>query len=193
MPDQHDERVADLQALVRARLAELDRLLPGREGYDEAAAAVMDASAELIAYEDRLPRLRDEPPRALSLLVVRWGGRLVIAVAVLLGVLVLPGWVALWWLPALAMLLAVGLRLQFVPVEPPGGRHLEQRYGGWIAVAGSLLLLWTPTGIAGGWTGAVLALLGAVLVVAGTALAVRPPVTGPHPLTGRTGGPGGRR
>jgi hypothetical protein len=168
--DEYDDQVAALQTRIRDRLEELDPISPDRADYAEVASKVLDAAAELIAFEERLPILRDEPRRQLSLLVVRWSGRAAMAVAVLLALATLPGWVALPWLVLLAVLAGVGVRTELLRVEPVGGRHAEQRLGGYLIGGGTALTLLVVPGLLPLWLlVGVLGLLGA-----GMAYALRP-------------------
>ncbi|MCD5350421.1 hypothetical protein [Kineosporia mesophila] len=110
-----------------------------RPSLQDATDAVIEATRELISYERRLPLLLDAGPRRQSLLIVRWSGLVVAAVALslLAGPLVteLPRW---WVLPGIAGAGAAWLLLR-MPVHPPGDRHQTLRPGAVVVAAGALL------------------------------------------------------
>jgi hypothetical protein len=170
-----EEHVAVLQATIRERLDALRPLVPDSDGYARAAAAVLEATAELIEYEERLPVLIDEPRHRLSLATVRWAGVGTAAVAVVLGLCVVPGWVSAWWLALLVPVLLVGLRLVWLPVHPPGGPHAEQRIGASFVGASSPVTVLTVSGLVTPWAAA-----GTVVLVGlGCAYLLRDPVLTP--------------
>src|SRR4051812_32035950 len=98
MGEDPEDQIAVLQSRVRERLDELRPIRPGAEEYGAAADAVIDATATLIAYEERLPVLLDRGPRRLSLLIVRWSGVVTAALGVSLGIAAVAGWSSRWWL-----------------------------------------------------------------------------------------------
>ena len=147
----HEDRIAELQGIIRERREALGALPSDDPGYPEAASRVLDATFDLIAFEDRLPLLLDEPRRRSSVLAVRSAGWLAIAVAVALGLAVVPGWVDRWWLLLLLPMALLGVALQFVHVRPPGGRHHDQRTG---AILIGLAVVPVPvlaTGVVSAW------------------------------------------
>jgi hypothetical protein len=170
-----EEHVAALQATIRERLDALRPLVPDSDGYARAAAAVLEATAELIEYEERLPVLIDEPRHRLSLSTVRWAGVGTAAVAAVLGLCVVPGWVSAWWLALLVPVLLVGLRLVWLPVHPPGGPHAEQRIGAVFVAASSPVTVLAVSGLVTPWAAA-----GTVVLVGlGSAYLLRDPVVPP--------------
>jgi len=164
---EHEDRIADLQGVIRERHEALGATPAGDPGYPEAASRVLDATFDLIAFEERLPLLLDEPRRRSSLLAVRSAGWLAIAVAVAVGLATIPGWIERWWLLLLVPMALLGVGLQFVRVRPPGGRHLEQRTG---AVLIGLAVVPVPllaTGVVSAW-----AVLAVIAVAAAGALRI---------------------
>ena len=164
---EHEDRIAELQGIIRERHDSLAAMPAGDPGYPDAASQVLDATFDLIAFEDRLPLLLDEPRRRSSLLAVRSAGWLAIAVAVGLGVAVVPGWVQRWWLLLLLPMALLGVALQFVHVRPPGGRHHDQRTG---AILIGLAVVPVPllaTGVVSAW-----AVIAVIAVAAAGALRV---------------------
>lgn len=159
----HEAHVAALQSRVREALDDLRPVPPDSREYPAAAAAVLQATAELIEYEERLPFLVDQEPHRTSVLVVRWCGWATAAVALLLTLAVAPGWVALPWLALLLPLLLLGARLPFMPLHPPGGRHERQRVGAVAVVAALPFVALAALGATTPWVAAVAVLL----VVAG--------------------------
>ena len=101
MPSPPEDHVRTLQAQIRERLDALRPLAPDSEGYLKAATQVLEATAELIEYEERLPLLIDEPRHRLSVAVVRWSGVATAGVAGLLALATIPGWISWWWLALL--------------------------------------------------------------------------------------------
>jgi hypothetical protein len=170
-----EDHVAVLQETIRERLDALRPLVPDSDGYARAAAAVLEATAELIEYEERLPVLIDEPRHRLTTATVRWAGVVTAAVALLLGICVIPGWVSAWWLALLVPLLLVGLRLVWLPVHPPGGPHPEQRVGALLVGASSPVTVLVVSGLLTPWAAAVTVVLAGL----GTAYLLRDPVLPP--------------
>lgn len=135
-----EQQVAVLQEQVRERLAELRPIRRGSEKYSQAADAVIQATTDLIDYEERLPLLLDQAPRRLSLLIVRWSGVVSAAVGVALLVAVLAGWLPRWWLPIVVVPFGAAAQLLRMPVPAPGGRHLLIRPGSLLVGVGGLLI-----------------------------------------------------
>jgi hypothetical protein len=146
-----EDHVAVLQARIRERLDAMRPLAPESDGYVRAAASVLEATAELIDYEERLPVLVDEPRRRLSVAVVRWSGIVTVATAVLLGLCTIPGWVTYWWLALLVPVALVGLRLLLMPVPPAGGPHAELRVGAAVIAASSPVTVLAAAGVVSRW------------------------------------------
>jgi hypothetical protein len=140
MGEDPEEQIAVLQARVRERLAELRPIRPGAEAYAHATDAVIEAATALIDYEERLPVLLDQAPRRLSLLIVRWSGMVPAAVGASLTLAGVAGWVSRWWLLMVIVLFASAALLLFLPVYPPGDRHLVLRPGAVLVALGSLLI-----------------------------------------------------
>jgi hypothetical protein len=170
-----EEHVATLQAQIRERLDALRPLAPDTDGYVRAAAAVLEATAELIEYEERLPVLVDEPRHRLSLATVRWAGVATAAVALVLALCIVPGWIPVWWLALLVPLLVVGLRMLRLPVHPPGGPHTVQRTGALLVGAAAPVTVLVVSNAVTAWAAAATV----ALVAAGTAYLVREPVLPP--------------
>jgi hypothetical protein len=170
-----EEHVATLQAQIRERLDALRPLAPDTDGYVRAAASVLEATAELIEYEERLPVLVDEPRHRLSLATVRWAGVATTAVALVLALCIVPGWVSVWWLALLVPLLVVGLRMLRLPVHPPGGPHAVQRTGALVVAASTPVTVLVVSRAVTAWAAAATV----ALVAAGTAYLVREPVLPP--------------
>lgn len=164
-----EEHVVVLQGRIRERLDELRGLPPGDPGYAAVAGAVLEATAELVEYEERLPILIDEPRHRLSLLAVRWTGVVVAVVSAGLALAVIPDWVSIGWLALLLPLLLVGLRMPWLPVHEPGGPHLAQRKGAVMVAASLPFAVLVVTGAVSGWFAAVVVLL----LVPGVAYLVR--------------------
>jgi hypothetical protein len=176
-----EDHVRVLQAQIRERLDELRPHGPDTDDYARAAAQVLEAAAELIEYEEKLPVLIDEPRHRISLATVRWAGAATAAIAVVLALCVVAGWVSWWWLALLVPVALVGLRMIRLPVHPPGGPHREQRVGAVLVGASTPV---TALSVAGA-VPAYAAALSVVMVGAGGAYLVReavlPPGTGDDP------------
>jgi hypothetical protein len=170
-----EDHVRVLQAQIRERLDELRPHGPDTDDYARAAAQVLEAAAELIEYEEKLPVLIDEPRHRISLATVRWAGAATAAIALVLGLCVVPGWVSWWWLALLVPVALVGLRMIRLPVHPPGGPHREQRVGAVLVGASTPV---TALSVAGA-VPAYAAALGVALVGAGGAYLVREAVLPP--------------
>jgi hypothetical protein len=175
-----EDHVRALQANIRERLDALRPLVPDTEGYARVAAQVLEATAELIEYEERLPLLIDEPRHRLSVAVVRWSGVATTAVAGVLALACIPGWVATWWLALLLPVAFVGLGMLRLPVHPPGGPHVEQRNGAAVVGSSSPLTALAVSGLVTEWV----AIASVLLVVGGVAYIVRRTAT-PGPGGGR--------
>ena len=189
MPSPEDH-VRTLQAQIRERLDVLRPLAPDSDGYVKAAAQVLEATAELIEYEERLPLLIDEPRHRLSVAVVRWSGIATAAVAGLLALATIPGWISWWWLALLLPVLLAGLRMLWLPVHPAGGRHADQRLGAAVVGASSPVTVLATTGAVTPWV----AVVTVVMVVAGLGYVVRetvPPPAADHAPAGPAGSSGG--
>ena len=184
MPSPEDH-VRTLQAQIRERLDALRPLAPDSEGYVTAAAQVLEATAELIEYEERLPLLIDEPRHRLSVAVVRWSGIATAAVAGVLALATIPGWISWWWLALLVPVLLAGLRMLWLPVHRAGGPHARQRVGAAVVGASSPVTALATTDLVPPWT----AVASVVMVGAGLAYLVREPV--PVAAGGEPAGPAG--
>jgi hypothetical protein len=124
----------------------------GEEGPARFAAAVDDlveATDQLLTFEDRLPVLRDLPARALSAQVVRAAS----FAATLGGLLVLLGiWreiLSRWWAPTIVLALIAASTMASLAVAPAAGRHRRQRYLATACGAAGLLL--GPAIVLRGW------------------------------------------
>jgi hypothetical protein len=186
MPSPEDH-VRTLQAHIRERLDALRPLAPDSDGYVRAAAKVLEATAELIEYEGRLPLLIDEPRHRLSVAVVRWSGIATAAVAGLLALATVPGWISWWWLALLLPVLLAGLRMLWLPVHPPGGPHADQRIGAAVVAASSPVTVLATTGAVTPWAAAATV----VMVTAGLGYMVRETVPPPAAGDDEPAGPAG--
>lgn len=146
-----EDQVLVLQATIRERLDALRPLPPESDGYARAAAAVLEAAAELIQYEERLPVLVDEPRHKLSVTTVRWVGAGTLALALPLALCVGPGWVSVWWLALLAPLALVGVAMLRLDVHPPGGPHHVQRVGALLVGASAPVTVLAVSGLTPPW------------------------------------------
>jgi hypothetical protein len=171
-----EDHVRVLQSQIRERLDALRPHGPDSAEYARVAASVLEATAELIEYEEKLPILIDEPRHRLSLATVRWGGLATAGVAAVLALCALPGWISWWWLALLVPVALVGLRMLRLPVHPSGGPHRTQRIGGALVSASSPVTALAVTGAAPAY----LAAASVVLVGAGGAYLVRDPVLPPR-------------
>jgi hypothetical protein len=138
MADDPEDHIAVLQSRVRERLAQLRPIRPGAQEYGPATEAVIEATTELINYEERLPVLLDRGPRRLSLLIVRWSGVVTAAIGVSLGIAAVAGWSSRWWLLLVIPLIAASASLLWMPVPPPQGEHLAVRPGSLAVAVGAL-------------------------------------------------------
>lgn len=107
------------------------------------------ATDELLAFGDRLPVLQDLPARASSVQVIRASALAVLLGAVLLGLGIWRGALAVWWLPVPLAMLPVAVRAALLGVAPAAGRHRRQRYAA--ATAGAAALLVAPLAAVSGW------------------------------------------
>jgi hypothetical protein len=164
-----EEHVVVLQRRIRERLDELRGVPPGDPAYAAVAGQVLEATAELIGYEERLPILVDEPRHRLSLLAVRWTGVAAAVVATGLALAAIVDWVSLAWLVLLLPLFLIGLRMPWLPVHPPGGPHLHQRTGAILVAASLPVVVLVVTGLVNPWFAAV----AVVLVAVGVACLIR--------------------
>jgi hypothetical protein len=170
-----EDHVRVLQSQIRERLDALRPHGPDSDEYARAAASVLEATAELIEYEERLPFLIDEPRHRISLATVRYGGAVTAGVAGVLALCAVPGWISWWWLALLVPVAVVGLLMLRVPVHPAGGPHREQRVGAVVVAASSPVTALTVGGVVPVYAAA----LSVVMVGAGGALVVRDPVLPP--------------
>jgi hypothetical protein len=171
-----EDHVRVLQARIRERLDDLRPHGPDSDDYARAAAQVLEAAAELIEYEEKLPVLIDEPRHRLSLATVRWAGLATAAIALVLALCAVPGWISSWWLLLLVPVALVGLRMIRLPVHPAGGPHREQRVGAVVVGASCPVTALTVTGAVPVYAAA----LSVALVGAGGAYLVREAVLPPR-------------
>jgi hypothetical protein len=163
MGDDPEDQIAVLQSRVRQRLAELRPLRPGSQEYGPATDAVIEATTELINYEERLPVLLDRAPRRLSLLIVRWSGIVTAAIGTSLGLAAVVGWSSRWWLLLVIPLITAAVLLLWMPVPPPQGEHLLVRPGSLTVAVGALIAAIGTVGRLPIW----LVALGLLMIVAG--------------------------
>ena len=185
MPD-HEGHVADLQAQIRERLDELRPIAPDSREYVDVARRVLDATAELIDYEERLPLLVDQGPQRVSVLTLRWAGWFTAAASLALTLAVIPGWIQLPWLALTLPLLLIGARMPFLPVHPPSGPHPRQRVGAVLVAAAVSVALFAAT-VGPAWAAAIVVALAVAGVIGMLGDPVRRGRTGPDDVTPPTG------
>jgi lysylphosphatidylglycerol synthetase-like protein (DUF2156 family) len=119
--------------------------------------ALIDATDELLAFEDRLPVLADLPARALSVQVVGAAALAILLGGVLIGLGIWRDLLAVWWLPVLLGQLAAAVRVGTLPVAPAAGEHRRQRYAALAAGVAGLLI--GPLAAVNGWLIGLLAVI----------------------------------
>lgn len=125
-------------------------------GRSAALHALIEATDELLAFEDRLPVLLDLPARATSVQLVRAGALATALGAALVGIAIwrdVLGWA---WIAAVLVLLLTAVRLLAMPIAPAAGGHRRQRYAALVCGGAGLLLV--PLVMALGWLAGLLAL-----------------------------------
>jgi hypothetical protein len=133
-------------------------------GRAPALHALIEATDELLAFEDRLPVLLDLPARAFSVQLVRAGVAATALGAVLVGIGIWRDVLAPAWIVALLALLVAAVRLMAMPVAPAAAGHLRQRYSALVCGAAALLLV--PLVTVFGWWAGLLALAAIGLALA---------------------------
>ncbi|MGW2563373.1 hypothetical protein ACWCXB_29935 [Streptomyces sp. NPDC001514] len=114
------------QAAIRAERAKL-QALPAESPDLVAAISTLEKAVDaLLAYEQRIPALREEPHRALSQRIVSWTVGAQSAGTVLVGLAVIPGWVGMGWLILLVVHLLTVLSCWAQQIT--ADRHRTQRY-----------------------------------------------------------------
>jgi hypothetical protein len=160
---EHERRYQELRLRVQQRrsaVAALDHEAAAPEQRDAATdgeaagsaatvARLIAATDELLAFEDRLPVLRDLPARALSVQVVRASALAALLGGVLLGLGIWRGALGWGWLPVVLITLVAALRTATLSVAPAAGGHRRQRYAA--AVCGAAALLIGPGAAISGW------------------------------------------
>ncbi|MDQ1290112.1 MAG: hypothetical protein QG622_3678 [Actinomycetota bacterium] len=154
-PDRTYEELRDRVRAAHDAVTALDRDTAA-PGDGEASARVtetvdllVDATDQLLTFEDRLPVLRDLPARAFSVQVVRAAT----LAAALGGVLLVLGiWrevLVRWWAPAVLLAVVATSGLSTLSVAPAAGKHVRQRY--LAAGCGIAGLLVGPVTVLQGW------------------------------------------
>ncbi|HEY6798191.1 MAG TPA: hypothetical protein VI248_26225 [Kineosporiaceae bacterium] len=139
------------------------------EGLDErllgAVDELIEATDAFLAFEDRLPVLRDVAARAWSVQIVRASAFAMLLGAVLLGLGMWRAILAVFWFPVLLVMLPAAARMAFMPVAPAAGRHRRQRWSALVGGAAALFL--APLAAVFGWLPGVacVAVLGVALTV----------------------------
>lgn len=125
---EHERHYQELRLRVEQHRAEVAGRDDEDAELDPAVDRLVGATDELLAFEDRLPVLRDLPARALSVQVVRAAGLAALLGGVLLGLGVWRDVLGGGWIPVVPITLLAALRIATLTVEPAVGRHRRQRY-----------------------------------------------------------------
>jgi hypothetical protein len=125
-------------------------------GRSPALHALIEATDELLAFEDRLPVLLDLPARATSVQLVRAGAFATALGAVLVGIAIWRDVLGPAWIAAVLVLLLAVVRLLVMPIAPAASGHRRQRYAALVCGGAGLLLV--PLVMALGWWAGLLAL-----------------------------------
>lgn len=153
---EHERRHQELRLRVRQRQAAVAELDDSAPEVGPAVARLVEAADELLAFEDRLPVLRDLPARAVSVQVVRAGALASLSGGVLLGLGIWRDVLGGGWLPVALITALAAWRMITLPVAPATGWHRRQRYAA--AGCGGAGLLIGPAVVWWGWfTGLALA------------------------------------
>jgi hypothetical protein len=121
-----DGALRDIAALDEQLLATVDELI--------------EATDAFLAFEERLPVLRDIPARAWSVQIVRASALAMLLGGVLLGLGIWRDILAVFWLPVLLIMLPASARMAFMAVAPAAGRHRRQRWAGLVSGAAALFM-----------------------------------------------------
>jgi len=117
---------------LRLRVQQHHDTVAGLDDEDDALAPavtrLVEAADELLAFEDRLPVLRDQAARALSVQVVRAAALAALLGGVLLGLGIWRDALGAGWIPAVLVTALAALRIVTLTVEPAAGGHRRQRY-----------------------------------------------------------------
>lgn len=150
----HEREVAALQQAIADKHARAAETQKGTAERRTTVEALITATRKLLAYEDALPALLDEPAQAISALVVRGSGMVAATGAIVTAACVFRGPLGWgWYLAAAAGALAATAFLK-VPVRAAGDRHRAQR---WSSIVGAALTAaLAPAGIWVGWWAGVL-------------------------------------
>jgi len=133
--------------------------LPYEHAHRSAALrALIEATDELLVFEDRLPVLLDQSSRALSVRLVRAGTLATALGAALAGLGIWRSVLAPWWIAAIIVLLLAAVRLVTLTIAPAAAaRHRRQRYSALACGTAGLLLV--PMVVLLGWWAGLLALV----------------------------------
>jgi hypothetical protein len=150
-------RHQQLRRLVNDRRRTAAALPETDAGRPAALHSLIEATDELLAFEDRLPVLLDLSARAWSVQLVRAGVVATVLGAVLVGLGIWQDVLSPAWVAALVALLLAAVRLLATPVAPAAAGHRRQRYSALACGAAGLLLV--PAVMAFGWWAGLLALI----------------------------------
>lgn len=146
---EYESRYQELKLQVEQRHAAVTAMDVEDAGAGPAVDALVAATDELLAFEDRLPVLRDLPARALSVQMVRAGALAAVLGGVLLALGIWRDVLGWGWLPIALLTVPATLRMATLPVAPAAGAHRRQRY---VATGcGGAGLLIGPVAVWWGW------------------------------------------
>ncbi|WP_331731569.1 hypothetical protein [Kitasatospora sp. NBC_01300] len=150
--DKVSARFAQLQKNVGRCHATAAALEPGTDGRQAAFDALLAAADSLLAYDAKVPGLRQEPARRTTQAVVLWTSRGTAAVAALTAAAVIPGWAPWGWLLLVLPVLAVALNSGLTAKPLPKGRpHQRFRASAILLAACALLLGAVALGVLSAW------------------------------------------
>jgi hypothetical protein len=147
--DDPERRYRELRLCVERRHEAAAALDDDDPELAPAVERLVEAADELLAFEDRLPVLRDLPARVLSVQVLQAGALAALLGGVLLGLGVWRGVLAGGWIPFVLITVVASLRMATLPVASGVGEHRRQRYVA--AVCGATGLLIGPAAAVAGW------------------------------------------
>jgi hypothetical protein len=163
--DEHELRHEELRLAVYERRRAAADLDASDDAGVPAVRRLIEAADELLAFEDRLPVLRDLPARALSVQTVRTAALACLLGGVLVVLGVWQGLLSRWWAFAVVLAAVAAVRLVTLTVAPALGGHRRQRWAS--ACCGVAALVLAPADAVFGWAAGL-----AVFVVLAGGLAV---------------------
>jgi hypothetical protein len=181
--DTFDSELIDYQRRIREQLAAVrDADLTTGAGKAK-ARAVLELTAEMLAYEEDIPTRRGEQERRRLRPQVRIGGLAVAGSGVLLILCAVAGWISAWRIVFAVPLIVVGIA---AAIDPFGQRTLGARQpvdgpgwraGAMVGAGAALAVLLTGFGVSW-WLLLVSILLGAVALVLLSRASAPPPLPG---------------